>query len=306
MATLREIRRRIRSVQNISQVTRAMQMVSASKMRRAQEQALATREYSEKAWELLVHLASRPTEEGQHPLLEKRPVACTGLVLITADKGLAGGYNHNIIRRAVQFIRESQTPVKVMTIGRRGRDFLLRLGVEIIAEQSDLPSQPRLLDVLPTAHVAIDDFEKGVFDEVYLAYTLFHNTMNYEPVILRLLPIYTSEELQADVRSGKLLPDFSRIEPAGTGEYIYEPDVRALLDTIVPRFTELQIYQAVLESLASEHSARMVAMRNATDNAQEMIEDLTGLYNRLRQEAITNEILDIAGGAEALAQLAGR
>jgi F-type H+-transporting ATPase subunit gamma len=130
--------------------------------------------------------------------------------------------------------------------------------------------------------------------------------MNHEPVVLRLLPIYTSDELQGDVRSGKRLPDFSHIEPAGTGEYIYEPDVRTLLDTILPRFTELQIYQAVLESLASEHSARMIAMRNATDNAQEMIGDLTGLYNRLRQEAITNEILDIAGGAEALAQLAGR
>ena len=306
MATLREIRRRIRSVQNISQVTRAMQMVAASKMRRAQEQVSATREYAEKAWELLVHLASRSVEDRQHPLLVPRPVHSTGLVLITADRGLAGGYNHNIIRLALQFIRENQTPVKVIAVGRKGRDFMLRLGVEVVAEISDLPPRPGLLDVLPAAQVAIEDFEAGTFDEVYLAYTLFHNTMSHEPVILRLLPIYTSAELQADMRSGKRLPDFGHIELAGDGEYIYEPDVRTLLDTIIPRFTELQIYQAVLESLASEHSARMIAMRNATENAQEMIGDLRGEYNRLRQEAITEEILDIAGGAEALAQLANK
>jgi F-type H+-transporting ATPase subunit gamma len=218
---------------------------------------------------------------------------------------LAGGYNHNIIRQAVQFIRGNEAPVKVITVGRKGRDFMLRLGVEIVAEFSDLPSQPRLLDILPIARVAMEDFEKGIFDEVYMAYTLFHNTVSYEPVILRLLPIYTVVELQAEVRSGILPSNFRQIRPAGEGEYIYEPDARTLLDTILPRFTELQIYQAVLESLASEHSARMVAMRNATDNAQEMIEDLTITYNRLRQEAITTEILDIAGGAEALTQLAG-
>ena len=306
MATLREIRRRIRSVQNISQVTRAMQMVAASKMRRAQEQVLATREYADKAWELLVHLASHPAEDSQHPLITPRPVQTTGLVLITADRGLAGGYNHNIIRLALQFIRENQTPVKVIAVGRKGRDFMLRVGVEVVAEISDLPPRPGLLDVLPAAQVAIEDFEAGTFDEVYLAYTLFHNTMSHEPVIRRLLPIYTSADLQADMRSSERLPDFGHIESAGDGEYIYEPDVRTLLDTIVPRFTELQIYQAILESLASEHSARMIAMRNATENAQEMIGDLTSEYNRLRQEAITKEILDIAGGAEALAQLASK
>ena len=304
MATLREIRRRIRSVQNISQVTRAMQMVAASKMRRAQEQVLATREYADKAWELLVHLASHPAEDSQHPLITPRPVQTTGLVLITADRGLAGGYNHNIIRLALQFIRENQTPVKVIAVGRKGRDFMLRLGVEVVAEFSNLPSRPKLLDVLPVARVAIEDFEKGLFDEVYVAYTIFHGIMEYEPVVLRLLPIYSSAEVQAGLRSGILPSDFSRIQLVGEEYYIYEPDVETLLNTVIPRFTELQIYQAILESLASEYSARMIAMRNATENAQEMIGDLTGAYNRLRQEAITTEILDIAGGAEALAQLA--
>jgi F-type H+-transporting ATPase subunit gamma len=280
-----------------------MQMVAASKMKRAQDQVLATREYAEKAWELLVHLASQPTEDEGHPLITPRPVQTTGLVLITGDKGLAGGYNHNIIRRALGFIKERQTPVKVVTVGRKGQDYMLRAGVEIVAEFSELPSQPRLLDVLPIAHVIMEDYQDGTFDEVHLAYTIFHNTITHEPVIVRLLPAYTTAELQSELRSGILPQYFGNVQPAEEGEYIYEPSARRLLDTIIPRFTELQIYQAMLESLASEHSARMVAMRNATENAQEMIEDLTLTYNRVRQEAITKEILDIAGGAEALAKL---
>ena len=304
MATLRSIKRRIRSVKNISQVTRAMQMVAASKMRRAQEQVLATREYAEKAWELLVHLASQPLDEGEpHPLLTPRPVQRTGLVLITSDKGLAGGYNHNIIRRAVQFMQSCSTPVRLITIGRKGRDFMLRIGADIAAEFMDLPSQPRILDILPITRVIIEDFERGLFDEVYLAYTIFHTTMSYEPAVLRLLPIYRSAEFAAEVRSGILPSVFRHIEPVEGVQYVYEPSARLLLNTVVPRFTELQVYQAILESFASEHSARMVAMRSATDNALEMIDSLTVTYNRARQEAITKEILDIAGGAEALSKM---
>lgn len=283
-----------------------MQMVAASKMRRAQQQVLATREYAEEAWELLVHLASQPMEDGEpHPLITPRPVQNVGVVLITGDKGLSGGYNHNIIRRTIQFIRENQSPVKLITVGRKGRDFMLRLGVNIVAEFTDVPSQPRLLDVLPIARVVIEDFEKGLFDEVYLAYTIFHTTMSYEPVIVRLLPIYRSAEFEAESRSGILPSVFKDIQPVEVVQYIYEPSARVLLDTVVPRFTELQVYQAILESFASEQSARMVAMRSATDNALEMIGDLTVTYNRLRQEAITKEILDIASGAEALSKMVG-
>jgi len=300
LATLREIRRRIRSVKNVSQVTRAMQMVAASKMRRAQEQVLATREYSEKAWELLVHLASQPTDDArQNALCTARPVRAVGLVLVTGDKGLAGGYNHNVLRLAVRFIREQQAPVKVITVGRKGRDFMVRLGVDLVAESSDLPAQPKLRDVLPVARVAIGDFEKGLFDEVYLAYTLYYNTIRHEPVIRRLLPIRPVGEPQSEAMSGILPDQLGKIGPV-KGEYIYEPSAAALLQTVVPRFTEMQIYQAILESLASEHSARMIAMRNATDNALDMIHSLTLTYNRARQEAITKEIIDIAGGSEAL------
>jgi F-type H+-transporting ATPase subunit gamma len=299
LATLREIRRRIRSVKGISQVTRAMQMVSASKMRRAQENVLATREYAEKAWELLVHLAGQPTEDARaHPLCAARPVKAVGLVLITGDKGLSGGYNHNMIRLAIQFIRQQQVPVKVIAVGRKGREYMLRLGADLQAEFTDLPAAPSLLSVIPIAQVAIEDLQRHVFDEVYIGYTLFYNTIKHEPIIRRLLPICPTAEGAAGVASG-ILPEMEAVKPV-TSEYIYEPDAATLLNEIIPRFTELQIYQAVLESLASEHSARMIAMRNATDNALDMIDSLTLTYNRARQEAITKEIIDIASGAEAL------
>lgn len=306
MATLRSIKRRIRSVKNISQVTRAMQMVAASKMRRAQEQVSATRAYAEKAWELLIHLASQPLEDDEpHPLLTSRPVQRTGLVLITSDKGLAGGYNHNIVRRAMQFIQGCPTPVKLITVGRKGRDFMLRAGMDIAAEflEEDLPSQPSVLDVAPIARAIIEDFERGEFDEVYLAYTIFHTTMSYEPVVFRLLPICNYAEFQAEARSGILPSVFRQCEPVEGVQYIYEPGARALLNTVIPRFTELQVYQAILESLASEHSSRVVAMRSATDNALELIDSLTVTYHRARQEAITREILDIVGGAEAQSKM---
>ena len=211
MATLREIRRRIRSVQNISQVTRAMQMVAASKMRRAQEQVLATRDYSEKAWELLVHVASRSAEDMQHPLLVPRPVQATGLVLITADRGLSGGYNHNIIRLALQFIRETQTPVKVIAVGRKGRDFMLRVGVEVVAEISDLPPRPGLLDVLPAAQVAIEDFETGI-SQIFLC---------IDPEIFR------DRDLQEKLLN-EIIDYTHDVEPMHPGDRTYYPGERSL------------------------------------------------------------------------------
>lgn len=299
MPSTREIRRRIRSVKNISQVTRAMQMVAASKMRRAQEQVLATRPYTERAWNILTHLASqRGNDEAVHPLLQVRDeIQSVGLVLITADKGLCGSYNHNMIQHAWRFINELPYPVELVTIGRRGRDAMWRLGQKIIAEFSDLPPQPRLLDITPIARTVMDGFVSGAFDVVYLAHTDFINTLTQRPAIWQLLPIHP-------LRLGVTPVSEHRGEAPASSviEYIYEPDPRTILDTVLPRFTELQVYQAVLESLASEHSARMVAMRNATENAGELLEDLTLTYNRARQETITKEMLDIAGGAEALAK----
>ena len=297
MASIREIRRRIRSVKSIAQVTRAMQMVAASRMRRAQEQVLATRPYAAKAWEILSHLAAqRGVDETIHPLLEHRETVRTvGIVLITGDKGLCGSYNHNMIQQAWQFASGLPYPAEFITVGRRGRDAMWRSGKKIVAEFSGLPDRPGLLDVAPIARTAVQGFISGQFDIVYLAHTRFVNTLIQRPAIGQLLPIRSIH------LTGMPLAESSQGEPGPVvGEYIYEPDPATILGTVLPRFTELQVYQAVLESLASEHSARMVAMRNATENANELLGNLTLTYNRARQEAITKEMLDIVGGAEAL------
>ena len=298
MASLRDIKRRIRSVKNIAQVTRAMQMVAASRMRRAQEQALASRPYAAKSWELLSHLAAQTGSiELLHPLLTQREqVRKVAIVLITADRGLAGGYNGNIIRTTLSFMREnSREDADLVTVGRKGRDFMLRFRRKVIAEFTDLPARPSALDITPIARIAIDGFLAGDFDEVYLAYTEFINTLVQQPALRLLLPIRTG------MVESKVLRDYLVMPHRRTADYLYEPDPLTLLDVILPRFTELQIYQAVLEARASEESARMVAMRNATNNANELVEDLTLTYNRLRQDAITREMVDIASGAEALA-----
>jgi F-type H+-transporting ATPase subunit gamma len=274
-----------------------MQMVAASKMRRAQEQVIATRPYSEKAWHILSNLAAqRGVDETVHPLLELREeIKTVGMLLITADKGLCGSYNYNMIHQAVRFIRDLSQPVELVTVGTRGRDSMWRMGQTIVAEYSDLPPTPRLLDITPIARTAMEGFLSGQFDAVYLAHTDFINTLSQRPAIWQLLPIRP-----LDLGATPVSEHHDLRAPGTMVEYIYEPDPATILDTVLPRFTELQIYQAVLEALASEHSARMVAMRNATENANELLADLTLTFNRARQEAITKEMLDIVGGAEAL------
>lgn len=300
MANVRELKRRIKSVENISQVTRAMQMVAASKMRRAQEQVLATRPYSAKAWQVATHLVAQyGSNQASHPLLTHRDeIRATGIVFITSDKGLCGGYNGSIIRATLKFMRGLDHPVRLVTVGRRGRDFMARHGVHIVAEYSEIPDRPSVLDIAPIARTVIDDFLSEEFDEVYLAYTEFVNTLVQEPVLRRLLPFPLTAEEKASSVSHKYVSETPERELSG--DYIYEPNPETILSALLPDFTELQIYQAILESLASEHSARMVAMRNATDNAHDLIEHLTLRYYRARQEAITGEMVDIVGGVEAL------
>lgn len=284
MATAREIRRRIRSVTNIGQVTRAMEAVSASKMRRAQDRAVASRPYAERAWEVLTYLASQPAAgKVLHPLLEKREVRNTGLLLITPDRGLCGGLPTNVIREAVGFLDRQPNPVRIITIGRKGLDFMHRYGGDIYADFSGVPDQPPLTDITPIAYLAIEDFLKGTFDQVCMIYAQFINTMVQRPVARQLLPIQAAS-----------------IEGTGSIAYTIEPDPETVLGEVLEGFAVLQIYQAVLDAQASEHSARMVAMRAATENAEALVQDLTLSYNRARQEAITTELLDIAGGAEAL------
>jgi F-type H+-transporting ATPase subunit gamma len=277
-----------------------MQMVAASRMRRAQEQALASRPYAAKSWEILTHLAAqRGGTQNLHPLLtDQAEVKNIAIVLMTSDRGLAGAYNGNIIRAVIRFMRNNNREgANLITVGRKGRDFMARFGRKVIAEFTGLPARPTTLDIAPIARIAIDGFLAGEFDEVYLAYTDFINTLTQDPTIRLLLPIRPGA-IESKVMSEYLGQETTMV----TSEYIYEPDPETLLDTILPRFTELQIYQAFLEARASEESARMVAMRNATENANELIDDLSLVYNKARQDAITKEMLDIAGGAEALAQ----
>jgi F-type H+-transporting ATPase subunit gamma len=300
MASERELRKRIRSVTNIAQVTKALEAVSASRVRRAQAAVIATRPYSAKAYEILLHLAGQAGAGALlHPLLEVRPViARSTILLITGDRGLAGAYNANMVRTALEFARTRQAElgeVRWITVGRKGRDLLWRRGGRIVAEFSRLPATPGILDVTAIARSALDEFLRGEADQVLLAYTDFVNTVTQRPGVRRLLPLVPgSGEEQA-------MSEYVEARRSGPAPaYIYEPSAEALLGVVLPRFTELQVYQAILESLASEHSARMVAMRNATESALDLVQDLTLARNKARQLAITSDLLDIAGGAEAL------
>ncbi|HHN94417.1 MAG TPA: ATP synthase F1 subunit gamma [Anaerolineae bacterium] len=297
MATAREIQRRIQSIRNLGQVTRALQAVAASKVRKAQAATLATRAYAHAAWEVIIHLGAA-ADESLHPLLTRRvPVQSILLVLIAGDRGLCGAYNQNIVRTALDFVKRRGLPVSYITVGQRGRDMLWRMGAKIVADFHGLPAVPGIAEVSAIAHAAIDEFLEGRADEVYLARTDFINMLVQKPVIQRLLPLRPTE--LGDQAMAEYVQD---IRAANVTEYIYEPDAATILGTVLPRFTELQVYQAILEAEASEYAARMVAMRNATDNASALVEELTLDYNKARQRAITREILDIAGGTEALAQ----
>jgi len=294
MASAREMRLRIRSVKNISQVTRAMEAVSASKVRKAMAAVQATHAYASKAWQVLTHIAMQPGRESLHPLLSRRQqVRNILVVVVSGDRGLAGAYNSNIIRYVSQRFNKSEIPVRYITVGRKGRDLLLRRRKQVIAEFSNLPAAPSFADVSAIGRMAVDEFLKGEADEVYLVYTDFINMARQEAMVNKLLPLEIGDGTgRVETFEHKRL----------TAAYIYEPAEREILDEIVPRFTALQVYQAILESLASEHAARMLAMRNATDNAIELVSGLQLQYNKARQQTITNDLLDIAGGAEALAK----
>jgi len=294
MSSAREVKQRIKSVKNISQVTRALQAVSASKVRKAIDQLDDTRPYSIKAWQVLQHIAGQPDRSTLHPMLVKRPAVNRIIaIVISGDRGLAGAYNTNLIREADMWSKSIDVPVKYITIGKRGRDQLLRRGREIIAEFSNLPAQPSYRDISPVGEIAVEKFLEEEIDEVYLIYTQFINRMNHQPIVKKLLPLETGVDERVKA--------FEETEPL-VGGYIFEPDQKSLMEEIIPRFTILQVFHAVIESLASEHSARMVAMKNATDNATDLADALQLEYNKARQQAITNEMLDIAGGAEAISE----
>ncbi|NWG07904.1 MAG: ATP synthase F1 subunit gamma [Chloroflexi bacterium] len=297
MASAREMRLRIRSVKNIAQVTRALETVSAAKVRKAVQALAATRSYATKAWQVLSHLTAQPGHHSLHPLLTERTDPKTALVIvITGERGLAGAYNTNVIRFLAERFDRFPLDVKYVTVGRKGRDILIRRRKPVIADFSGLtlPTKfARFAETSSVGRLAVEEFMKGAADEVYLVYTDFINMGRQVATMKKLLP------LEVHDKDGRVMETEQRNGPAAA--YEYEPDQRELLDQIIPRFTSLQVYQAILESQASEHAARMVAMRNATDNAKELVGSLQLAYNKVRQQAITNDILDIVGGAEALA-----
>lgn len=287
MPTPREIKRRIRSVSNTSQITRAMEMVAASKMRRAQQHVVATRPYADRIRAMVGDLSSAGFEDAsQFPLLEQREIKRSEVILITTDKGLAGAINANVIRAVLRFMvnerPEGVENVDMVAVGRKGRDFYTRFGQRLTADFPQNGEQPTVNAIRPIVQVAMDDFVSHKVDAVFVAYTRFINTLRQTPEIRQVLPI---------------------LAPEGTGEikdYIFEPSPAGVLEALLPRFVEVQIYQALLESIASEHSSRMVAMRNATDNARDLVRELTLSYNKVRQAQITREVSEIAAGAAAL------
>ncbi|TET46885.1 MAG: ATP synthase F1 subunit gamma [Dehalococcoidia bacterium] len=285
MANIRIIKRRIKGVRSTAKITRAMEMIAASRMRRAQERGLAGRPYADKIQQVIADLAAL-TEAGRepHPLLQRRQIKKIALVHITPDRGMCGGLVSGLNRAIGSYILKQEVPVSVIAVGRKGLDFIRRCDKEVIAEFTHLGDRPSLMDTLPIAHIVIDDYSKGAFDLVCLVYARFVTTMVQHPCVQQLLPVEPAS-----------IPAVQNVE------YIYEPGPEAVLSNLLPRFVEMEVYHAILESIASEQSARMVAMKNATDNATELIDELTLLYNKARQEAITKELLDIAGGVEALA-----
>ena len=296
MANAREVKQRIRSVKNIAQVTRALQAVSASRVRKAMDAMYHTRPYANKAWQVLTHIAGQPGREMLHPLLTTREeVKSVIVVMVSSDRGLAGPYNTNILRATLKAFGNYPVPVRYISVGRKGTELLYRRGKEIMADFSGLPAEPTFNDVSPIGRIAVDEFLAGKADEVYLMYTDFVNMVRQDPVKKKLLP------LEYETSEGLVQAEFAGTNKA-SASYLYEPSEDEILDEIIPSFTRLQVFQAVLESFASEHAARMVAMKNATDNATELAGLLQLDYNKARQLSITSDILDIVGGAEALAK----
>lgn len=290
MASGKEIRVKIKSVQNTRKITKAMEMVAASKMRKAQERMKAARPYGEKVRRIAAHL-SQANSEYRHPFLAKTVNGTRiGLIVVTTDKGLCGGLNTNVLRQALNRMREwdgrGAKDVRVTAIGNKGLGFMQRLGANVVSKVTGLGDTPHLDKLIGPVKVMLDAFSAGELDEVHIAYTRFLNTMKQEPVIEQLLPL-TGEQL----RGGEGGPAW---------DYLYEPDPREVVDELLIRYVEALVYQAVAENMASEQSARMVAMKAASDNAGTVINELQLVYNKTRQAAITKEIAEIVGGAAAV------
>jgi F-type H+-transporting ATPase subunit gamma len=282
VASQRDIRRRIGSVKNIKQITRAMQFVAASKLKRAQDATLAARPYSEKLDEVLADLAAVLGQD-DHPLLGKPSSGKRLIVLITTDRPLSGPLNTNIVRFVARDIVDNPSELALITVGRKGRDAMRRTGIPLEAHFATFGDRPTFADVLPLARLVTDDFLAGTYGRVDIVYSQFVSTLVQRPTALTILPIQPAEDTDG-------IPG---------NQFIFEPNAGAVLERLLPRFVATRLFQAVLEAKASEESSRMVAMKNATENAEDLIEDLTLSYNKVRQANITREMIEIASGANA-------
>jgi len=287
MATMRQIRSRIRVAKNIQQITKAMKMVAAARLKRAQDRVQSARPYSQKMREVMASLADAAAGAVEHPLLARREVAHTGILLITADRGLAGSYNAAVIRRAVELVNQfDPLTVRLYIVGRKGNAFFRKRGYNVVDTPQVNSNAFEFGDALAVARAVRQAFETAEIDELYVVYTKFFSPLTQRPTVMKLLPIETEA---VEERGGAIATD-----------YLFEPEPARLLGELLPRYVVTQVYQALLESVASEHGARMTSMSSATDNAGKMISTLTLSLNRARQAGITKEISEIVGGAEAL------
>lgn len=292
MASTQELRRRIRSVRNVAQITRAVQLVASSKMRRAQERVVASRPYAEQLSKLLSRVAAQADDLNDLPLMQKRDVKRVAIVLVTPDRGLAGALSSNTNKRAALLAQELRReynnptlPITFVAVGRKGRDFLTRTHQDVLAEFAQLGDQPKSADVRAIARTVTDAYIAGEIDLALLVYPKYVSTVVQTPTVTQLLPAKP--------------PEVAETEGAAP-QYIFEPSAQAIFEELLPRYVETQIHQPLLESVASFYSAQMMAMKNATDSANDLLADLTLTYNKVRQSAITTQILEIVSGANAL------
>jgi F-type H+-transporting ATPase subunit gamma len=287
MAGGKEITTKIRSIENTRKVTSALEMVSASKIRKSQALINATRPYGRMMRRVMGHM-SKANPEYRHPfMIEREETKMVGYIIVSTDRGLCGGLNHNLFRLLLNDIGEWQgksAQISMVTLGKKASAFFKNLKVEIVAHASDLGEKPQIEDLIGSVKVMLDAYREGTLDRLYIVYNDFINTMTQQPTLEQLLPLPAGDD--EEIRD--------------IWDYIYEPDAESLLDTVLVRYLEFMVYQAVLDNLASEHAARMIAMKNATDNAGELIDDLTLVFNKARQAAITQEISEIVGGAAAV------
>ena len=291
MPSMKEIRGKIKSVQNTRKITKAMEMVAASKMRKAQERMRAARPYADKVRNIAAHM-SGANSEYQHPFLIERPLQNVGLIMVTTDKGLCGGMNTNVLRAATAQMKEwtdSGKKVQTTAIGNKGLGFLNRIGANVVSESTHIGDVPHMDELIGAVKVQIDAYLAGEIDAVYLAYTQFVNTMKQEPVVMQLIPLPKSSLTQSEEE-----------KRAYSWDYLYEPSPEAVVEELLVRYIEALVYQSVAENIASEQSARMVAMKAASDNAKNVIGELPLVYNKSRQAAITKELSEIVGGAAAV------